>query len=190
MDDMTLFGLFVVFILGVLILWCIYTYNACREKQSQIDFWWDEADTHLQLRLDLIPSLVDQARPLMESEKPTLDRIVEIREEIVREKIAGADKDEQSMEHLENSLSGEVRSLRSAFGKHRKAQMNAPLLTVMSELVSIEGRAITACEEYNRLTGDYNSSIKRFPSNLVVGMLHFNPREKRIFGEGGEKTNV
>ena len=53
----------------------------------------------------------------------------------------------------------------------------------MSELDSIEGRAITACEEYNRLTADFNSSIKSFPANLVVSLLHFNPLEKRIFGE-------
>jgi LemA protein len=118
-----------------------------------------------------------------------LDRIVGIREEIVREKIAGtADAGEDVLERLENKLSREMHSLRDAFSEHREAQMNPPLLTVMSELVSIEGRAVTACEEYNKLTSGYNSSIKSFPSNLLVGMLHFNPREKRIFGDWDEKT--
>jgi len=186
---MTLVGFLVIFCLGVLILWCIYTYNVFREKQSRIDLWLDEVDTHLQLRRDLIPSLVDRARPFMDSEKPLLDRIAGIREEIVREEIStNSLAAEQDMEHLENSLSREVHSLRDAFRQHREIQMNPGLLTIMSELVSIEGRAVTACEEYNKLTGDYNASIKSFPANMVVGMLHFNPREKRIFGEWSEKT--
>jgi LemA protein len=169
-----------------LIIWCIYTYNVFRDKQSKIDFWWDEVDTHLQLRRDLIPSLLDRARPLMGSETPTLDRIAGIREKIVRNKLhpeSGAT--DEGTERLENELSAEMLSLSSAFRENKDVQMNSTLLTVMSELVSIDGKAVTACEEYNKLTVDYNSSIKRFPANLVTGGLHFSPREKRIFGKRG-----
>jgi len=181
---MTLVGLLIIFCLGGMILWCIYTYNAFKGKQSMIDFWWDEVDIHLQLRRDLVPSLIDRIRPLMESEKPRLDRIAGLREEIVREEIhTGTLAGEIDMERLENRLSSEMHSLGDAFRNHREVQMNSGLLTVMSELASIEGKAVTACEEYNKLTNDYNTSIKSFPANMVVGMLHFNPREKRIFGE-------
>jgi LemA protein len=186
---MTLVGLGVIFCLGAMILWFIYTYNVFREKQSMIDFWWDEVDTHLQLRRELIPSLIDKARPLMGAETSALNRIADIREAIVREAISTKSLVvEPDMEHLENKLSSEMRSLRNAFRKLKEIQMNSSLLTVMSELVSIEGRAVTACDEYNKLTNNYNASIKSFPANLVVGMLHFNPREKRIFGEWGEKA--
>ena len=181
---MTLVGFVVIFCLGALILWSIYTYNIFREKQLLIDFWWDEAEVHLRFRRELIPSLLDRARPLMKREKPTLDRISDIREEIVRNEIhqepAGLT---EKMERLENSLSEEFHSLQDAFRKYLDVQVNPDLLTVMSELASIEGKAVTACKEYNKLTNRYNSSIKSFPTNLVVGMLHFNPREKRIFGE-------
>jgi LemA protein len=184
---MTIAGVAVVFCLGALILWSMYTYNIFREKQSLIDFWWDEAEVHLQFRRDLIPSLVDKARPLMKRENQRLDRIADIREEIVlngiRSEHAGLT---ENMERLENSLSVEVHSLQDAFRENVEIQVNSDLLTVMSELVSIEGKAIMACKEYNTLTNRYNSSIKSFPANLVAGMLHFNPREKRIFGERSE----
>jgi LemA protein len=181
---MGMIGFAIIFCLGAAILWCIYTYNIFRNKQSQIDYWWDEVDTHLRLRRDLIPSLIDKARPLMKEEMSTLDRIVDISEEIVREEIISESIDiGKDVELLENNLSSEMHYLQDIFKKHREIQMNTNLLTVMGELVSIEGRAITACEEYNKLTNGYNASIKRFPANVVARWLHFNPREKRIFGE-------
>ncbi|MDR1137999.1 MAG: LemA family protein [Synergistaceae bacterium] len=177
-------GFVIIFCLGAAILWCIYTYNTFRDKQSQIDFWWDEVDVHLHLRRDLIPSLIDRARPLMREEISTLDRIMDIREKMVHEEIAAKSIDiEKDAESLENRLSSEMHSLQDSFKKQREIQMNANLLTVMGELVSIEGRAITACEEYNKLAVGYNTLIKKFPAKLVARWLHFNPREKRIFGE-------
>ena len=84
---------------------------------------------------------------------------------------------------MENKLSSGIHSLRDAFRNRKEAQLNPDLLMVMSELESIEGKAVTACGEYNKLTGDFNLSIKNFPANMVVGFLQFNPLERRIFGE-------
>jgi LemA protein len=181
---MTLIGLLVIICLGVLIFWCMFTFNSFRTKQTLIDFWWDEVDAHLQLRRELIPSLLDRARPLMGAQNVVLDSIAGIREEIVR-KIINDDSLvlERELEQLENRLSSEMHCLKDAFRGYREAQMNFDLLMAMGELESIEGRAVTACVEYNKLTADFNSSIKRFPANLVVGFLRFNPMKRRIFGE-------
>ncbi|MDR1580307.1 MAG: LemA family protein [Synergistaceae bacterium] len=188
---MTFVGFAVIFCLGALILWAIYTYNIFREKQSLIDFWWDEAEIHLQFRRDLIPGLLDRARPIMKWEDQRLDRIAGIREEIIQNEIHQETDDlTESIERLENSLSAEFHLLQDAFRQHAEIQVNPELLTVMSELASIEGKAVTACEEYNKLTHHYNSLIKSFPANLVVGMLHFSPKEKRIFGAWQDTAQV
>ena len=181
---MMLAGLAIMACLGVLIFWCMYTYNLFKAKQQLIDFWWDEVDAHLQLRRELVPSLIDRARPIMGEQSAIIDRIADIREEIVNELIGTNSLVEgYELEKLENKLSSLVHSLKDAFRDHREAQMNPELLLVMSELESIEGRAITACGEYNKLTVSFNSSIKNFPANLVVGILNFNPLERRVFGE-------
>ena len=181
---MMLAGLAVMVCLGVLIFWCMYTYNTFKGRQYLIDFWWDEVDAHLQLRRELIPSLLDRARPIMGEQSAIIDSIAGTREEIVNELIdTNSLVEGNALERLENRLSSEVHSLEDAFRGQKKAQMNSELLLVMSELESIEGRAITACAEYNKLTGSFNLSIKSFPANLVVGLLNFHPLERRIFGE-------
>ena len=181
---MMLAGLAVMVCLGVLIFWCMYTYNSFKGKQYLIDFWWDEVDAHLQLRRELIPNLLDRARPIMGPQSAVIDKIAAIRENIVKELIdANSLVEGNELEHLENKLSSEVHSLKDAFRNHKEAQMNPELLLVMGELESIEGKAVIACGEYNKLTGIFNSSIKNFPANLVVGLLSFHPLERRIFGE-------
>ena len=181
---MMLAGLAVMVCLGVLIIWCMYTFNSFKDRQILIDFWWDEVDAHLQLRRELIPSLIDRARPVMDAQTDILDDIATVSEKIVRDLarinflIEG-----QELEQLENRMSSGLRSLKGAFRNYREAQLNSDLLLAMGELESIEGRAVSACGEYNKLTADFNSSIKNFPANLIAGFLQFNPLERRIFGE-------
>ena len=177
-------GLVVMVCLGVLIFWCMYAYNSFKDKQILIDFWWDEVDAHLQLRRELVPSLLDRARPIMGAQSDVLDKISGVRETIVRDMVnINFLIEGHELEQLENNLSSEIHLLRDAFRNHREAQLNSDLLMVMSELDSIEGKAVTACEEYNKLTAAFNSSIKNFPANLIAGFLQFNPLERRIFGE-------
>jgi len=177
-------GVAVILCLGLLILWCMYIYNSFKEKETLIDFWWDETDVFLQLRRELIPNLIGKARPIMDAQIDILDKISDVREEIVRKLIETNSLIEgHELEKLENNLSSEIRSLKDAFKNHREAHLNPELLLVMSELDSIEGKAVIACAEYNKLTADFNSSIRSFPTNLIVGLLQFHPLEKRIFCE-------
>lgn len=176
-------GFAAIFCLGILILSFIYTFNNFRKKQAVIDFWWDETDMYLKIRHKLIPALIATTHQNMELARPILDKIT-----IIESRILGGsiDSDEET-EHLENELSGEMHTLQDAFKDDRRFQMNEALLTVMSELASIEGKASSACSEYNKLVSDFNASVTKFPANLVLNILHFHPREMRIFGMYGDQ---
>ena len=179
-------GFAILICLGVLIVWCMYTFNKFKEQQTMIDFWWDEVDAHLQLRRELVPGVIDKARPVMLEQKAVFDSMADVREKIIHELIfPDAFVGGQNLEHLENRLTEEISALTTAFRNHRDAQMNPELIIVMSEMTSIEGKAFTACAEYNKLTAGFNSSIKSFPANIVAGILKFHPLEKRICGSTG-----
>ena len=168
--------------LGALILWFMYMYNNLANRQRRIDEWWDEVDSHLKLRHDLIPLLMERARVLMTDESSALDRLADLCLK------ADVDSDEEDIEYLENGLSIALRNFKHSVRNHSSAMHDIDFLKLMGELVSIEGRASCACKEHNNLVGEFNASIKKFPANLVVNFLHFHPREMRIFaspeGEG------
>jgi LemA protein len=167
-------------VLGVLILWFMYMYNELTGRQRRIDEWWDEVDSHLKLRHDLIPLLTGKARILIKEESDALDRLAELSEK-------ADNSNDDDFEYLENGLSIALHSFKRVVRDHSTAMLDLDFLKLMGELVSIEGRASSACKEHNHLVGEFNMSIRKFPANLVVGFLHFNSREMRIFaGPEGE----
>ena len=144
-------------------------------KQSQIDEIWDEADVHLKLRHDLIPELIKRARGRMPVDTALIDRV----EELGR-LTAGTDITIET-EHLENELSELLRQLRQAVRKYQALMLDEDFVKLLGELVSMEGRAASACDRHNKLVRDFNEAIKQFPATLIVGFLHFTPCEMRIF---------
>lgn len=174
---MGLFGIAVIVCLGGLIIWLIYTYNRFVAKQSKIDGIWDEVDRHLKMRHDLIPNLLDASAGRLPNEK----RIFERMEEIARELDKASDT--VDIERLENELSEDMRSIRETVASdHPELMMDQKFITTLGELVSMEGQAASACKRHNELVKDFNVSMKQFPANLIVGFLHFQPCEMRIFG--------
>jgi LemA protein len=168
-------------VLGVLILWFMYMYNDMANRQRRIDEWWDEVDSHLKLRHDLVPLLMEKARVLMKDESDALDRLADLCGK------AETDSEDEDLEYIENGLSIALRNFKRSARNHASAMLDIDFLKLMGELVSIEGRASSACREHNNLVGEFNVSIRKFPANLVVGFLHFHPREMRIFaGPEGE----
>ena len=168
-------GFAVVLCLGVFIIWLIYTYNRFVNKQSQIDEIWDEADVHLKLRHDLIPVLIERARGRMPDDTALLDRVAELGRET-----AGTDITIET-EYQENELSQLLRQLRDAAKKYPDLMLDEQFVQLLGELVSMEGRAASACDRHNALVRDFNEAIHQFPATLIVGFLHFTPREMRIF---------
>lgn len=175
-------GFAIIFFLGALIIWIIYTYNRFVGKQAAIDTNWDEVDTHLKLRHDLIPNLIGAEAGRMPAERALFARIEEIRREIAA-RAGGPESPIDSVERLENELSGLMLQIREAAAKYPEVMMDQKFITLLGELVSMEGRAASACNRHNQLVRDFNGAITQFPANLVVGFLHFHPCEMRIFGK-------
>jgi LemA protein len=185
---MVTIGLAAIVCIGVLIIWLIYTYNRFVLRQTRIDTVWDEVDKHLKLRHELIPHLIEAADGRMQDEAPLFRRIEEIRAS-VKPDDEDDDTDASETEPLENELSTLLRKLRGSANNYPELMMDQKFITTLGELVSMEGRASTACEHHNDLVREFNRAIQCFPANLIVGFLHFKPCEMRIFGAPEKAAN-
>lgn len=163
-------------VVGVIIFWLIFTYNRFVSKQARIDQVWDEVDTHLKLRHELIPTLLAAAAGHMGEEAEIFGRIEELNAAVTE------DLDDIDAAPIEDELSTLLRKLRDDASKMPELMLDQNFITTLGELVSMEGRAMSACKRHNDLVRKYNQEIEKFPANILVKSLHFYPCEMRIFG--------
>ena len=59
---------------------------------------------------------------------------------------------------------------------------------LMDELAGTENRVAVERRRYNDLVRDYNTTIKKFPANLIAGTFGFNERSYFEAVEGAEQA--
>lgn len=176
-----LLGLAVIVIILAIVITTWTGYNSLVNKSQKIDGQWAQVETQYQRRYDLIPNLVNSVKGIMAQEKTIFEQIAE-----ARTKYAGAaTSDEKAV------AGGEVEA---ALGRLLVIMENYPELKsiaavtqLMDELAGTENRISVERRRYNEVVLDYNSSIKRFPANLLASVFDFGPREyfKSVSGADG-----
>ena len=66
-------------ILGILVLYVIFSYNGLIARRNQAREAWATIDTQLKRRYDLIPNLLESVKGAAKHEKETLNMVVEAR---------------------------------------------------------------------------------------------------------------
>jgi LemA protein len=172
----------IVIILGA-VLWG--NYNSLVTKSQAIDAQWAQVEAQYQRRYDLIPNLVASVKGYMTQEQTIFSQIAE-----ARSRYAGATNTEQKV-----AASSEVESalgrLLVIMEKYPQLQSVQPVTQLMDELAGTENRINVERTRYNEKVRDYNTAIKKFPTNLLASMFNFT--EKQYFqaaSNAGEAPKV
>jgi len=174
-----------IIVLGILVLGAfslIGFYNSLVGKSQAVEAQWAQVETQYQRRFDLIPNLVESVKGMMEQEKEVFGQIAE-----ARTRYSGAKTVEEKVK-----AAGEVESV---LGRLLVIMENYPELRssenvsqLMDELAGTENRVAVERRRYNELVRDYNTTIKKFPGNLIAGMFGFSERSFFEAAEGAEQA--
>jgi len=146
------------------------TYNGLVQQDQAITNQWAQVETQYQRRFDLIPNLVNSVKGLFNQEQEVFGQIAE-----ARTRYSGAQTVDEKA-----AAAGEVES---ALGRLLVIVENYPqiksdqaVMGLMDELAGTENRVSVERRRFNDLVQGYNTKIKQFPTNLIVGMLGFSER--------------
>ena len=158
--------------LGVVILLIgIGIYNSLVSKRIETGNAWSQIDVQLKRRYDLIPNLVETVKGYASHEKETLERVVQARNMAMGAKTIG----EQAQ--AENMLSGALKTLFAVSEAYPDLKANQNFLKLQEELTATENRIGFARQHYNDSVSVYNTTLQRFPANMVGGPFGFVPAE-------------
>jgi LemA protein len=142
-------------------------YNGLVSKRVETENAWSQINVQLKRRYDLIPNLVETVKGYATHERETLEKVVQARNRV------GSAQGMAERAQAENVLTGALRSLFAVAEAYPDLKANENFKALQEELTATENRIGFARQHYNDVVGQYNTSLQRFPGNLVGGLFGF-----------------
>jgi LemA protein len=154
---------------GLVLLTSGCGYNTMVSQHEAVDAAWSEVENQLQRRNDLIPNLVSTVKGFAAQEQEVLTAVTRARSRIEvanerGEQIAAA-----------NALSASLSRLVGVVERYPDLKSNQNFIRLQDSLEGTENRLAVARKRYNDAVRTYNTTIRRFPTNLMAGVFSFEP---------------
>lgn len=154
-------------------------YNGLVTKQENVDNSYANLDVMLQRRADLIPNLISTVKGYATHETEVIEKVTEARTKLVN----ANNVDEKS--EANNELTTSLSALMVIVENYPDLKASTNFAQLSDELAGTENRIAVARKDYNDVAKSFNTSIKRFPNNLLAGMFGF---EKAEYFQASEKS--
>lgn len=176
MSKKTISLITIIGIIVISIIWMISKYNGLVKKDEACTQQWSKVESQYQRRLDLIPNLVNTVKGYAEHEQETFTQVIEARNQASQTKIDpnnmsqdAMDKFQQSQQTLKSSLD----RLMVVVERYPDLKANQNFLELQSQLEGTENRIAVERQRFADVVNAYNSTTRRFPTNLIAGMFSF-----------------
>lgn len=161
----------VLIVLGILILYIVFSYNGLVARRNQSREAWATIDTQLKRRYDLIPNLLESVKGAAKHEKETLNAVIAARNTAMSA-TGAADRGA-----AENALSGALKNIFALAESYPNLKANENFLELQRELADTETKIQAARQFYNNVVMGLNTAIEQFPTNLIARMFGIMPEK-------------
>ena len=172
-----------VLIVAIVIVWAVGGYNRMVTMDESVQGKWADVETQYQRRADLIPNLVSTVKGYAAHESETLESVIKARSEASSVKVDPQNITPEKLAEYQKAQTG----VSSALGRlmviverYPDLKANQNFLELQSQLEGTENRINVARRDFNAVARDYNTTIRRFPNNIISGMFGF---EKKAYFE-------
>ncbi len=166
--------------LGALLVFSMCgSYNTAVSKEENVKRAWSQVENQYQRRADLIPNLVNTVKGYANFEQQTLTQVVEARASATQVRIDPENltpENIQRFEQAQQTLSGALGRLLAVSEAYPDLKANQNFLDLQKQLEGTENRISVERKNFNETVQDFNSYVRRFPTNLIAGMFGFGPK--------------
>lgn len=171
--------------------YCMSSYNTLVGQDEAVGTAWSNVENQYQRRVDLIPNLVNTVKGYASHEKETFEAVVYARakatqttvdiDDLTPEKIAAYQK-------AQGELGSALGRLLAITENYPELKANENFKELQAQLEGTENRISTERHKFNEVAKTYNTSIRRFPKNIIASMFGFEKRPYFEAQEGAEKA--
>jgi LemA protein len=180
-------------------IWIVGVRNHLVVLDQSVQSQWAQVENDYQRRYDLIPNLVRTVQGAANFEKSTLEAVVNARARVGQVTMQGGGapgtqsnvpNSPQAMAQFEaaqGALTNALSRLLVVVERYPDLKSNQNFLELQSQLEGTENRIAVERRRYNEVVQQFNTSVLKFPANLVAGMFGFAPK---AFFKGAAGSNV
>ncbi|MDO5461842.1 MAG: LemA family protein [Bacteroidales bacterium] len=176
----------VLVIIAVVAIWGITGYNGLVNAEETVSNAWSNVESQYQRRADLIPNLVNTVKGYAEHEAQTLQAVTDARVRATQMNVNVEDLTPEKLleyQKVQGELGAAIGRLLAITEAYPELKANENFLELQAQLEGTENRIAVARQNFNETVKEYNTSIRKFPRNLLAGMFGF---EKRPYFEAQE----
>lgn len=162
-------GLIIVIVIAIALVAILGgKYNRLMSLREDVNQSWAQVQNQVKRRADLIPNLTNTVKGYAKHEEETLTKITQARSGI---------ESASTPKELAKADAELTRAINVVVESYPELKANENFLDLQSQLEGTENRIATERKRYNDTVTVYNKSVKRFPTNLIAGILGFDEKE-------------
>ena len=170
-------------VIAFIVIYAVGLNNSLIEKEEEVNQTWAQVENQYQRRADLIPNLVSTVRGAANFEQETITQVIEARSRATSVNLEAGDLNNpealQQFDQAQQQLSGALSRLLVTVERYPELTATQNFRDLQTQLEGTENRISTERMRFNRSAQEYNTSIRRFPANMIAGI--FGHEQKAYF---------
>lgn len=178
-------------VIALVAIWGISSYNGLVSMDENVSNQWANVETQYQRRSDLIPNLVNTVKGYAKHESQTLEALMAARSQATQVKIDPSNCTPQQLaayQKAQGDVTTALGKLLAITENYPDLKANQNFLELQSQLEGTENRINVARKDFNDTAKKYNTSLRRFPRNIIASMFGFEKRNYFEAEAGAEKA--
>ena len=178
-------------VIALVAIWGISSYNGLVSMDEKVSNQWANVETQYQRRSDLIPNLVNTVKGYAKHESQTLEAVMAARSQATQVKIDPSNCTPQQLaayQKAQGDVTTALGKLLAITENYPDLKANQNFLELQSQLEGTENRINVARKDFNDTAKKYNTSLRRFPRNIIASMFGFEKRNYFEAEAGAEKA--
>jgi len=176
-------------ILLIVVLWGVRRYNNFVAMEENVSGQWANVENVYQRRADLIPNLVATVRGYADFEQETLTQVIEARARATSVNIDPTNLSPEAIAQFQQAQEGlgtALSRLLVTIERYPELKANQNFLELQAQLEGTENRIAVERRKFNEMVREFNTSIRRFPANMIAGITGYETKGYFEAVEGSE----
>lgn len=174
-----------------LISYGIKSYNGLVEQEENVGKAWGNVQTQYQMRMDLIPNIVNTTKGYAAHEKETLEGVINARSKATQVTIDSKNLTPEAIKQY-SAAQGEVSQALSRLlvtvERYPDLKANQNFLALQNQLQTIEDQISVERKTFNERVTEFNKYMRAFPRVMIARIFGFSEKAYFEAEAGSEKA--